>query len=220
MKRKDSNHIVKIHSKELSNSILDNETNQLLKDHVGWNNKPEKKGVALFTKKDVFGNITSIRYESTIKQSLDVIEKLAFDEMLEGMPQWSQEFIQGKILKTIDEDSQVLKTQFKTPFFMKNREYVFFFGRIRTEDRLKVFYRSVCDEEYEAVPKGFIRSKLYPTIYQFTKIDEQHTKIEHILSTDLGKDMPLSIQNNGALIKGYLKANLRDCLSIKKALEA
>ena len=43
--------------------------------------------------------------------------------------------------------------------------------------------------------------------------------MQHILSTDLGEDLPLWFQNASPVINGYVQANIRDCKSIVQVLE-
>ena len=219
MKRKDTSHITHLKPTEVNLKLLDKECVGLLSNFDGWIKKQSKNDITVYIKKNVFGGITSVRYTSTINQSIDAIENFAYDAMLANMPKWSKEFMGGDSLETINDHESILKTKFKTPFFLKNREYVFYLGKIKTNTELKVFYRSVDHPKFKESSSGFIRSKLYPTIYRFTKINEQQTKIEHILSTDLGKDLPLWFQNNMMVVNGVVKANYRDCVNIKKALE-
>jgi hypothetical protein len=202
-------------------NALDILTEKLLANDDGWKKVHDKKGVVVFTKRNVFGNITSIRYLAVIKQNIEIIDDFAYKRMLHFMPFWSKEFIKGEVLQSnpLDSNTQLLKTQFKTPFFLKNRSYVFNLYRIKSDNSLKVIYHSVVDKKYEAVEKGFIRSTLYPTVYKFTQLENGDTQVEHILSTDLGKDLPYWFQNAAPVVSGVVKANIRDCQNIKKVLE-
>jgi len=203
-------------------NTLDALTEDLLSNDDGWKKVHDKNGLLVFTKKNVFGNITSIRYRTLIQQNLEIIDDFAFKRMLHFMPNWSKEFIKGEDLqsKPSDPNIQLLKTQFKTPFFLKNRSYVFHLYRIKTSNTLKVIYHSVIDKNHEAVEKGFVRSTLYPTVYKFTQLADGKIQMEHILSTDLGKDLPPWFQNAAPVVSGVVKANIRDCQNIKKVLEA
>lgn len=219
MKRKDLGYITSLQQEEVSLDLLDKECSFLLANLDGWIKKKSKSGITIYSKSNVFDKITSVRYTAIIDQSLEVIENFAYDAMLENMPKWSKEFMGGELLEQINDHESILKTKFKTPFFLKNREYVFYLGKIRSANELKVIYRSIDHPNYKEVSSGFIRSKLYPTIYKFTKINDQQTQIEHILSTDLGKDLPLWFQNNAMVVNGVVNANYRDCINIKRALE-
>ena len=219
IKRKDKQYLSKILSNAIHINNLDKLTENCLANDDGWKSVYNKNNIQAFTKKNVFGSgITSIRYRTTLKQKLHVIEEFAYQNMLDYMPLWSKEFIKGECLASY-KDYKLLKTQFKTPFFLKNRSYVFVLLRIKTADTLKVIYLSVGDAEYLQTDKGFVRSKLYPTVYKFTKLNDTEVQMQHILSTDLGQDLPLWFQNAFPVTNGYVQANIRDCEHIVRVLE-
>jgi hypothetical protein len=197
-------------------------TEDLLNSEIGWKKVYDKNGIVAFTKKNVFGNITSVRYRATINQSLEKIEAFAYTRMLEYMPAWSKEFMKGEVINPYpsDPNKMLLKTYFKTPFFLKNRSYLFELYRLRENGFLKVIYHSIENDNNANEPQGFIRSKLFPTVYKFTQLSENKVQVEHILSTDLGKDLPHWFQNAAPVVNGVVKANIRDCVNIKKVLES
>lgn len=221
MNRKDKSYLPTISFKDIDAMALADTCRKLLNNINTWKAVHDKQGIKVFTKKGVFGGITSVGYQTVVQQGLSVIEDFAYEHMLDFMPAWSKEFIGGKQLLTLREkpNMKLLKTQFKTPFFLHNRSYVFGLIRVKTDNALYIIYVSVNDEAYQIVDKGFVRARLYPTVYRFTQQTADSLLMEHVLSTDLGGDLPLWFQNLPPVVNGYVQANIRDCVNIKRVLE-
>lgn len=158
---------------------------------------------------------TDINIQSPIQK---VVEVLA-DKSLEYLPQWNKEFMNGEILATLEESPQkaawLLRVHYQTPFFLSNREYIYYFSREwLSEEECLIFYHSV--EHESSVPKGFVRALLYPTVHRCTQKGTT-TLVEHLLATDLGGK--LSNKQDGLLKGGLVQAHCRDMANQVKLFE-
>lgn len=135
---------------------------------------------------------------------------------LEYLPKWNEEFKEGSILETLSDTKElkawIVRVRYGTPFFLDDREYVYYFSVSKLSDtEIMINYQSV-DWEQEP-PGGVTRALLYPSVH-YLKANGNTTTITHILATDLqGKLQPLQ----SSLLKGGLaSAQVRD---IKNQLE-
>ncbi|MCP4442664.1 MAG: hypothetical protein GY810_27475 [Aureispira sp.] len=149
---------------------------------------------------------TDIVIQAPIQKVVDVLA----DQSLKYLPLWNKEFMNGEVLEVLEDSPSksawVIRVHYQTPFFLSNREYIYYFSRewINDEECL-IFYHSV--EHESAVPKGFVRSLLYPTVHRCTQKGED-TLVEHLLATDLGGK--LSSKQDGLLKGGLVQAHCRD----------
>lgn len=150
------------------------------------------------------------RTDITIQAPIQKVVEVLADQSLEYLPQWNKEFMNGEIVKMLEESPQkaawLVRVHYQTPFFLSNREYIYYFSREwLSKEECLIFYHSV--EHESAVPKGFVRALLYPTVHRCTQKGEA-TLVEHLLATDLGGK--LSTKQDGLIKGGLVQAHCRD----------
>lgn len=153
----------------------------------------------------------AFRTDVEVNTSLEKVVDVIADKSLEYLPKWNKEFIEGKILETLEDSPKksawIIQVHYKTPAVLANREYIYYFSREwLNEDEVLIIYNSI--QHPSPIPKGFVRALLYPTVHRCIRKGSNQTKIEHVLATDLkGR---LSIFQD-SLLKGSLaQAHCRD----------
>ncbi|WP_052595568.1 START domain-containing protein [Aureispira sp. CCB-QB1] len=150
---------------------------------------------------------TDIVVEAPLTKVVDVIA----DQSLKYLPQWNKEFIQGNVLKIVEESPKkmawIIQVHYQTPPLLANREYIYYFSREWLNDKeALIIYNSI--QHPSPVPKGFVRGLLYPTVHRCIYQSAHSTKIEHILVTDLKGN--LSTFQDSLLKAGLAQAHCRD----------
>lgn len=155
-----------------------------------------------------------VRTTLTVPASLEQVTDVLADESLRYLPQWNKEFNAGEILKNLKSiDKQkawLVQVEYNTPFFLDNRQYVYYFSREwLSNDEVLILY---CSVDHESTPpQGVTRALLYPTVHRLTRISNNETRIEHLLATDLcGKLAP---KQDSLLKGGLIQAHVRDMAS-------
>lgn len=151
------------------------------------------------------------RLDLEVDAGIEQVVNVLADESLKYLPLWNDEYLDGSVMTTLEDtptkSAWLIRVHYKTPFFLANREYIYYFSREWiSKDEVLILYNSV--QHDSEIPKGFVRALLYPSIHRCLRLENGKTKIEHILATDLkGKLGPL--QNS--LLKGSLaQAQCRD----------
>ncbi|MCH2044499.1 MAG: START domain-containing protein [Saprospiraceae bacterium] len=160
---------------------------------------------------------TVYRTDTVIQAPLAQVVRVLADESLTYLGQWNKEFIEGEVLEVLEDSPQksvwLIKVHYKTPFFLANREYIYYFSREYISDKeVIITYHSIQSDL--AVPSGFVRALLYPSVHLCTKIDEQTTQVQHLLATDLAGN--LSRYQDSLLKGGLVTAQKRDILNQQK----
>ena len=154
---------------------------------------------------------TAFRTDVVVNTSLEKVVDVLADQSLEYLPQWNKEFMQGKILETLEDGPKksawIIQVHYQTPAILANREYIYYFSREwLNQDEVLIIYNSI--EHSSPIPKGFVRALLYPTVHRCIRKNANSTKIEHVLATDL-KGKLSAFQDS--LLKGSLaQAHCRD----------
>ena len=144
------------------------------------------------------------RLDLEVEAPLEQVVHVLADESLKYLPEWNSEYMNGEILETIEETQDrsawLIRVQYKTPFFLANREYVYYFSREWiNKDEVLILY---CSIDHESTPPDqFVRALLYPSIHRCLRLKDGRTKIEHVLATDLKGKL-------GALQNTFLKGSL------------
>lgn len=151
------------------------------------------------------------RTDTEIKAPLAQVVDVIADKSLDYLPQWNKEFIQGEILEVLEENDQkaawLIRVHYKTPFFLKNREYIYYFSREwLSETEVLITYHSV--KHHLEVPKGFIRALLHPSVHYCQALPNGNTLLKHLLATDLKGN--LSNHQDMLLKGGLVQAHCRD----------
>lgn len=153
----------------------------------------------------------AFRLDLEVDAAIETVVRVLADESLKYLPQWNHEYLDGVIMTTIEDhpnkSAWLVRVHYKTPFFLANREYIYYFSREWiNKDEALIIYNSVQHES--DVPKGFVRALLYPSIHRCVRLENGKTKIEHVLATDLkGK---LGALQNSLLKGGLIQAQCRD----------
>ena len=151
------------------------------------------------------------RLDLEVDAPIEKVVKVLADESLKYLPEWNSEYMNGEILETIEETQDrsawLIRVHYKTPFFLANREYVYYFSRESiNKDEVLILYCSI--DHKSNPPDLFVRALLYPSIHRCLRLKNGRTKIEHVLATDLkGK---LGTLQNSFLKRGLIKAQCSD----------
>ena len=149
----------------------------------------------------------------------DVVAFIA-DEMIERLPDWNREFIDGRVHEVLDESatrkSWLVQVFYETPWPFDNREYLYYLAREQlSDDEVMILYRSVDDPI--PVRDGFVRGVLYRTVHRCLRIGERQTKLEHILANDIAGLVPQAVQSY-LFAGGFVAANMRDAVKQRELL--
>jgi hypothetical protein len=135
------------------------------------------------------------------------------DDGFEHLGDWNREFVRGETLDTLwdkeGDTAWLLRVYYATPAILANREYVYVLRRQeRAPGHFLITYHSVSTEL--PVEPGYVRATLVDTVHDCRPdASTGRTTIRHILSGDLGGNIPLWVQNN-VFAGGIISANLRD----------
>lgn len=207
---------------------LENIDNQLLTQLMldalsksrSWKKVKEAKAGFVCSGRLAYCPKTIYRTEIEVSSSVRTVVDVLADRSLDYLGQWNKEFIQGSVLKVLNDAPEktewLIQVHYATPGPISNREYVYYFSREWLSDNeCIILYCSV--QHDEPVPAGFERALLYPTVHRCTST-EKGTKIEHLLATDLkGK---LGAFQDGIFKGGLVDAHIRDLNSQSKLFQA
>ena len=174
-----------------------------------------KDGVALSS--GFLPGIPCRAYRSDIELagSLEDVVRFIADDMVERLPDWNREFVDGHIVGTLRDDPQIrawlVHVFYATPPPLANREYLYYLARQRiSEDEVLIVYQSVA-EPIDVRP-GYVRGVLSRTVHRCLRVDADRTKVEHILSNDIAGWISQRIQSH-VLSGGFMAANRRDAVN-------
>lgn len=157
------------------------------------------------------------RTDTTINATLAQVVDVIADASLLYLPQWNKEFMNGEIIEVLEDTESkkawLIRVHYATPFFLSNREYVYYFSREWLNDsEVLITYNSIKHDS--AVPTGFVRALLHPSVHYCKQLPNGQTKIEHLLATDLGGK--LSSKQDNLLKGGLVQAHCRDMQNQRK----
>lgn len=151
------------------------------------------------------------RTDAWVNAPLKQVVQVIADKSLEFLPQWNQEFMSGEVLEVLENTPQksvwIIRVHYQTPFFLSNREYIYFFSKEwLSSTEVLVTYHSIRSDH--PIPQGFARALLHPSVHRCIELPDGRTKIEHLLATDLGGR--LSAQQDSLLRGSLIQAHCRD----------
>lgn len=161
------------------------------------------------------------RLDLTIDTDISQAVRVLADESLNYLPQWNKEFESGIVLEQLEQSDRktscMIRVEYQTPFFLKNREYVYYFSREWiSPDEALILYYSV--NHPSPVPDNCVRAILYPSVHRCLRMSNNKTKIEHLLATDLkGK---LGPWQNTFLKGGLMQAQCHDMEQQQRLFES
>jgi len=182
-----------------------------LEQNMHWQFRGKPKAGQVQIGRVPFCARNAVRTEITVQASLETVVDVIADQSLAFLPQWNKEFLSGDVLKVIEQTttkkSWLIRVHYKTPFFLSNREYIYFFSREwLNQDECIIYYHSINHDS--KVPTGFVRAVLYPSVHRCTRKRNGSTVVEHLLITDLkGK---LGSKQDRLLKTSLVKARCRD----------
>lgn len=148
--------------------------------------------------------------------SPDAVARLIANDMMARLGEWNREFAGGEVEAVLRDDADdkrwVMRVRYETPPFLANREYAY---GLRRHDRrgvgeaardVWITYQSL--EDRTEPPAGYVRGALLGTLHRCVA-HQGGTRLEHLLSTDLGGRLPRALVNT-VFAGGMQAALVRD----------
>jgi hypothetical protein len=154
----------------------------------------------------------------SVDADLDRVARYLADEMVERLPEWSDEFVRGESLAELPAPDGsrrwVFLVRYATPPPLRDREYHYWLQRRDVgDDEVVITYESI---DGPVPSPGCVRASLHRTIHRLTR-QAGRTRIEHLLGTGLGGLILPWMQSN-LLTAALVKAHERDATAIRRNL--
>lgn len=139
------------------------------------------------------------------------------DAMIERLPDWSDEFVDGEVLDERPPGDatfrRVVRARYHTPWPLADREYVYWLERFDADGETLITYQSVVP--HRPASPGAVYATLHATAHR-VRPHEGGTQLDHVLVTDLGGRLPGWAVDH--LFRGGLRAaHLRDARAQQQA---
>ncbi len=131
-----------------------------------------------------------------------------------AMSEMNHMYTDGGTIKEIYDKGEedyyaVVKTCFKMPFPMQNREFLHsLYVKRRDENTAFIIYHSIFDEDLPPVKNGYLRCPTYLSGQRITTLENGNTRVEHMMVYGLAGRISPGIQNKifkAGHVKAYLK---------------
>ena len=162
------------------------------------------------------------RSDVLLDADLDDVVRFLADEMVERLPDWNREFIEGHMdplsAEKPSKKTWLVRVFYRTPPPLRDREYLYYLLCQRiSDDETVIAYHSVDDP---VPPKErFVRGVLFRTVHRCLRQPDGRTKVEHILATDIRGAVSQSLQSY-LFVGGFVAANLRDASNQQRIFAA
>ncbi|MFC1669950.1 START domain-containing protein [Spirochaetota bacterium] len=197
-----------IDRQKLVKTIID----QLDSDH--WKLELEKNGVTVFSSDKL--NCPFIGFKTVTCHTAERKIMISFlgKNILKAMERMNHRYIDGEIVRKIDETdvriSYIVRTAFTMPLFIKNREFMHLLHVEEVDkDTSIIAYHSVDDDFLPSPYSGFIRCPIYPSGQRITALGKGKVRVEHMMVYDLAGNISPWVQNK-LFFPGHVRAYLRE----------
>lgn len=188
---------------------------------AGWAPKKSEPGIVVSSGMLEGPPCRAYRTELHVDASPERVVRFIADDMFEELPGWNREFVDGEILRVIDESDDrkawLMRVFYATPAPLANREYLYLLERHREpEGAVLISYQSV--DHPAPLRDGYVRGLLEQTVHRVSRRADGTTRLEHVLSGDIRGRFSPWIQSH-LLAGGFVAANLRDARAQQRLLD-
>lgn len=177
---------------------LEAETSALLEVSADWPSRQPEAGIRVGSGWSPAGGPRAYRTEVDLAAPAADVARFIADDMVERLPQWSREFVDGEAVRTLEFGPEyrawLMRVRYATPWPLADREYVFYLSRRTAPGGTEsVAYQSVVPESEPR--SGVTRAELHATVHRVVPTGESSCRLEHVLRTDLGGRLPGWVQS-------------------------
>lgn len=153
-----------------------------------------KDSVQIYKKHDDDSPIVLVRCDSMIKANIEKIFYLIYD--IERRTKWDPVLCNIKIVKVLDESTDVMYSKLRTPVLVTSRDFVQKRTYVRNIDGFDIVIVFVSYEDKDFPPiKSVVRANTIISGYALKKIDDNMTHMITLSQTDIKGMIPLWIIN-------------------------
>ena len=192
---------------ELVNAILERLDDSL------WQFQGQRDGVRVYgspsPNNPYLGYRTVMEVRATHRKVVDFLG----GDLFEAMSRMNDRYIEGG---TVDSRSSIVRTAFRMPPGMRNRDFVHSLHTFRIDSRTTIIAYGPEPADSYTVP-NFIRCPMYPSGQRISQLSEDRLRIEHLMVYGLGGVVSPFLQNQ-LFRKAHVRAYLDEWSRLKELI--
>jgi len=184
-------------------------------DSPEWKLAGSNNDVKVFYYPNIEGGVDG--FKTITEHSVDALTMIGYlgKNICTAMQEMNHLYHSGETLKLYhdngpDDYFAVVRTNFKMPFPLTNREFLHSLNIKRLDkDTVLIMYHSVDDKGLPPVKKGFLRCPTYLSGQRITTLSNQKIRVEHMMVYELAGKISKNVQNK-YFKSGHIKAYIRE----------
>lgn len=165
-------------------------------DAVEWTLEANREGVSVFSGRDPAWRCIGYRTVTEHRVSVEELADFLGPGLLDAFQTLNHRYVEGTEFQSAEEGGRVVRTSFRMPPGLADREFVHWLGVEPLDaDTTVVAYHAVGDSWLPPVQKGYVRCPILPSGQRIRRTNRGTATVEHLMVYELAGRIAPWMQN-------------------------